>query len=227
MNGQEKFQVELGQLQEYCQKTSFSLDEGGVSLEKVHEICSSLHSMVGRLFCIADELNNPLKGGITFSEKGDSEESKPPFNCIQSFRRKNAYYDLLIFEEAVKELKRVINESNDPHVIASAYNGLGHMYAIKKKYIQAIYFFDRVVEFYPGNNDGYFNLGAAWFNLGSFDEARYYFQQAIYHHSDDWEACFHLGRTYEKLGSVDSAIYYMQLAREKKYGISQKAVVSR
>ncbi len=225
MNGQERFQAELGQIRNYCQEVVNNFDSEVESVEKVHEVCSSLRGMVGRLFCVAEELDDYLSGGFTISEEIQSD-GKPLFDYINSFRRKSVYYDLLIFDEAVQELKRVLDESTDPHVIAAAYNGLGHLYAVKKMYPQAIYYFNKVVEFYPDNSDGYFNLGAAWFNLGSYDEARHYFHQAIYHHPDDWEAYFHLGRAYDKLGIVDSAMYYMQTAREKKYGFTGSVLVS-
>ncbi|AZR72478.1 hypothetical protein BBF96_03220 [Anoxybacter fermentans] len=222
MKGQERFRVELGRLQDYCQEAIQIFGDEEDSINKIQEVCSNLRSFMGRLFAIAEELNEKSRKGVTYSE-GEASESNTLFDCIKSFRRRNVYYDLLNFEEAVYELRRVVDESTDPHVIASAYNGLGHIYAIRKMYAPAIYYFNKVVEFYPGNSDGYFNLGAVYFNLGFYDEARYYFQQAIYHHTDDWEAYFHLGRTFEKLGELDTAVYYIQKAREIKY--SQPAVV--
>lgn len=227
MNGQERFRVELNQLQDYCQQISQAMERDETAMDVIQDVCGTLRSHVGRLFGIAEELNETVQKGITLSVLPDAlEESNALFDCIQSFRRPSVYYDLLFFEEAVRELKRILDEKTDPHVIASAYNGLGHLYAVRKMYPVAIHFFSKVIEYYPSSSDGYFNLGAAWFNLGSYEEARQHFHQAVYHHPNDWEAYFHLGRTYDKLGDVDSAVYYMQRAREIKYCQSGVAVLS-
>lgn len=225
MSGQERFRDELGRLQQYCQEIFDGWECESDRCQTVEEICSDVRSMVGRLFGIAEELNQPFNQGVTISED-DLSDSKTLFDSIQTFRRPTVYFDLLIFDEAIHELKRVVDESTDPHVIASAYNGLGHLYAKKKLFSSAIYYFNKVIEFYPGNSDGYYNLGAAWFNQGSFEEARTCFKQALWHHPEDWEACFHLGRTYEKLDEMENAIYYMSRAREVKYSQSLSTAVS-
>lgn len=223
MKGQERFRAELIQLQNYCQEVFQCMDDEIESIDTVEDVCSNLRSLVGRLFGIAEEMSDVVKRGVTVSK--DHKDGEPFFDCIYSFRRPNVYYDLLVFEEAVRELRRVLEESEDRHVIASAYNGLGHIYAVRKMYPLAIHYFNKVVEYYPESNDGYFNLAAAWFNLGSYDEARHYFHKAIYHHPKDWEALFQLGRTYEKLGDTESALYYMHRAREIKYDAPGMAVV--
>ena len=221
MQGQERFQAELRQLQDYCQKVCQTIEDEAKSTLAFNEVCSNLRSIMGRLFGIAEELEETGQKGVTMSEilplSGANTDGKTLFDCIQSFRRKTVYYDVLMFEEAVKELNRVLSESSDLHVIAAAYNGLGHIYAVRKLYAPAIYYFNKVVELYPASSDGYFNLGAAWFDLGSYDEARYYFQQAIYHSPTDWEAYFHLGKTYEKLADAESAENCLRRARELKY----------
>lgn len=224
MKGQERFRAELAQLQDYCQKAFQRMDEDVESMDTVQDVCSELRALVGRLFGIAEEMNDLMKRGDTVSE--NSSGSEPLFDCIHSFRRPNVYYDLLAFEEAIRELRRVLDESEDRHVIAAAYNGLGHIYAVRKMYPLAIHYFSKVVEYYPENSDGYFNLGAAWFNLGSYDEARHYFHKAVYHHPKDWEAYFQLGRAYEKMGDADSAVYYMHRAREIKYDAPGMAMVT-
>lgn len=215
MKGQERFETELARLESYCQEVMGSLKKES-EMSNVKEACLNLRSLMGRLLSIADEMDEGSPG-IANSEEETSENGDALFDYIHTFRRGNAYYDLLNFKEAIHELRRVLDESTDPHVIASAYNGLGHIYAVKKMYIQAIYYFSKVVEFYPEDSDGYFNLGAAYFNLGDYQEAKRHFQQSLCHHPDDWEGYFNLGRTYEKLGEMESAVFYMKKAREIKY----------
>lgn len=216
MQGQERFLEELDEIQKYCREVEENLDSGGGSVQILEEVCRSLSRRIGRLYCVVEELSDNENRGVLSSENIDSVD-KPLFDFIHNFRRKNVYYDLLIFDEAIRDLKRVLAENCDPHVIAAAYNGLGHIYATRKMYPPAIYYFTKVIEFYPDNSDGYFNLGAAWFNQGSFEEAIKYLKLAIFHHPDDWEAYFHLGRAYEHMGDYDSAIQHIQKARELKY----------
>lgn len=232
MQGQERFQAELRQLQDYCQEVCQTIANDVESLTTVENVCHNLRSMMGRLFGIAEELGDLRAQGVTMAEESASDvavssNGKTLFDCIRTFRRKNVYYDLLVFEEAVKELNRVLHESADLHVIAAAYNGLGHIYAMRKLYAPAIYYFNKVIELYPANSDGYFNLGAAWFDLGSYEEARYYFRQAIYHSPTDWEAHYHLSKTYDKLGDMESANHHLKIARELKYSHPEQIAVTR
>lgn len=224
MKGQERFRAELVELQDYCQKAFQQMDDTVETMDTVQDVCSNLRALVGRLFGIAEEMNDVVKRGITVSDT--QKDGEPLFDYIRSFRRPNVYYDLLAFEEAIHELHRVLEDSEDRHVIAAAYNGLGHIYAVRKIYPLAICYFSKVVEYYPENSDGFFNLGAAWFNLGSYDEARHYFHKAVYYHPKDWEAYFQLGRSYEKMGDGESAMYYMHRAREIKYDAPGLAIVT-
>lgn len=145
--------------------------------------------------------------GITDSEESKNHDAL--LSSINHFRRENAYYELLSFSEAVNELKRVIAESTDSHVIASAYNGLGHIYAVRGYYEEALYNFQRVIEFYPGYVDGHFNLGATYYNLDMYEEAMNEFTKVIHLDPEDSEAYRCLGFICKKLGNNEMSKYYL------------------
>jgi tetratricopeptide (TPR) repeat protein len=147
-----------------------------------------------------EQLLSKIKSVVVKKGINDSEENRNQdafFNSIKHLRRENAYYELLDFSEAVRELKRVIAESTDSHVIASAYNGLGHIYAARKYYPEALFNFQQVVEFYPAYIDGYYNLGAIYYNLEMYDDAIKEFNKVISLDRNDKEALLALNNAYK------------------------------
>ncbi|MDI3547659.1 MAG: hypothetical protein PWR10_1311 [Halanaerobiales bacterium] len=189
---------------EFSELISYVDQMGGESSEEISAVLDNITVELGKLISKVKSVSR--KKGISDSVKKMNQDAF--LQSINHFRRENAYYELLGFEEAVKELKRVIAESTDSHVIASAYNGLGHIYAVRKHYEEALINFQKVVEFYPGYIDGYFNLGAIYFNLKMYDDAIREFNKVINMDHNDPEALLAISNAYKMRGDQEMSEYY-------------------
>ncbi len=199
----EPLNKEIGKLINYVDE----INDKDVLEENLNE----LNNVVFVMKKVMDKLKSiSREKGISDSVKSQNFDALLQSINNLSLRRENAYYDFLDFQTAINELKRIINESTDCHVIASAYNGLGHVYAAKKYYEKALYNFEKVVDFYPSYIDGYFNLGAMYFKLKMYEEAAKEFNKVITLDKNEQETLLYLVVTYKKLGNNDMSRYFLK-----------------
>lgn len=111
-----------------------------------------------------------------------------------------AYCQKGLFEQALSKLRLVKALSRDPRLNAYVYNAIGNIYAVQKKYDEALNEFLLSVEEDPSYYTGYFNLGATYFNLRRYNEAIEAFERAKAAMPYDWEVCYCLGRAYTLTG---------------------------
>jgi tetratricopeptide (TPR) repeat protein len=192
----DKLKKYVFQLEEYLNKA----DEKNISnFDDIDDMVFELNKIMYKIRRIK------VKKGIIGSEIKNHDAL---FNINKHYRRENAYYELLSFNEAISELKRVIDESTDDHVIACAHNALGHIYAVKGYYDDALYNFQKVIDFYSDNVDVYFNIGITYLNLNQYEEAIREFRKVINLDKNDKETLFFLNICYKEINNNDLSNYY-------------------
>lgn len=75
-----------------------------------------------------------------------------------------------------------------------------------KKYDDAIFAYNRVIEANPQNKDAYFNLANSYFFVQEYAKASQYFNKAIEMDPNDTRAWYNLGETHFKAGNYNDAI---------------------
>lgn len=117
-----------------------------------------------------------------------------------------AYSQLGLHEQALSKLRLVKALTLDPHLNTFVHNAIGNIYAIEKKYTEALNEFILSVEEDPHFHIGYFNLGAIYFNLGRYADSATAFEKAKTALPGDWEICYNLGRAYTMKGEYIKAL---------------------
>ena len=104
---------------------------------------------------------------------------------------------------AVEEYKQAINIDRR---FWQAYNNLGKMYALMKRYEEAISEFQKAMTFAPRNvSEPHLNLGGVYVEIGHYDMAVAYLQRALEIDPDSREALINLGVAYARKGETEKA----------------------
>ena len=138
------------------------------------------------------------------------------FRSDIDYSSKVPYYELLEYNDACRELKRIIDEYTDAHVIASAFNELGRLQALQGEYQKAYYSFNQVISFYPQYKEAYFNLGLINIFLKNLEEAASCLQKAAALSPDDKKSYYLLSDIYRSLKKDKTADYYYECYKNLK-----------
>lgn len=123
-----------------------------------------------------------------------------------SYSQKGAY------NKALNKLRLVKALSRDPHLNAFVYNAMGNIYAVERKYEEALSEFILSVEEDPYFFIGFFNIGAIYFNLRRYKESIEAFEKVKTALPHDWEVCYCLGRAYTMEGEFPKGMQNLKKA---------------
>jgi len=107
------------------------------------------------------------------------------------------------FDEAEKIYKEIIKLDNKN---SDSYCALGTINAIKKRYKEALDFFDITTKLEPKNYYAFNNLGTIFFNFKKFTTALEYYNKAISIKPDYINAINMRALTYEKLNDLENSV---------------------
>jgi TolA-binding protein len=121
-------------------------------------------------------------------------------------------YDSGLANNAVIDLKTVVDNYSSTDAAAAACFNLSNIYFDNKNYQEALPYFIRMIEDFPGDNmktaAAAAGAAACHEQLGDRQEAGRYYQMAAEHYPDDMWAPGYLlsaGRNYEAAGDLESA----------------------
>lgn len=122
-------------------------------------------------------------------------------------------------------LHRLLRELDKEKPTPDVYFGLGYIYKKKKDYPQAIYNYEKYLQFYPDDPLTLSNLGATSMEMGKIQAAVDYFQKALKKQPDLFEAHLNLNLSYmdkEILDTKNAKMEYdkavlLNHARTKKF----------
>ena len=136
---------------------------------------------------------------------------------IESFRKGLGFWDLAMLEEAINEFEKVVKI--EPNFIFGHFclglsysqkEGLQNKALSKLRLVKALSrdsHLNAFVHNAMGNiYNGYFNVGAIYFNLKKYEEAIEAFEKVKAAVPYDWEVCYCLGRAYTLLGEFDKGM---------------------
>ena len=116
----------------------------------------------------------------------------------------SVYFHKRELDKAAETYKKVINTGTEP--LGVAYANLGTIFNTKKDIIRAAYFFEKSLEFKPGNPDIYNALGAIYSKLNNFNKAELYYKKLAELNPDAPHSHNNLGNFYFSKGELDKAI---------------------
>lgn len=104
----------------------------------------------------------------------------------------NIFINLKEFGLAFEEFDKIINNSNDKHLLSAAWNNKGLVYTIINKFDEAIECYKKSIEANNGIKEPYCNIGRALKCLNKNDESEFYFKKALEIDPDYDDAKLHL-----------------------------------
>jgi tetratricopeptide (TPR) repeat protein len=114
--------------------------------------------------------------------------------------------------EAEKALQGSIDiHANNP----MAYDGLGDLYLVQKRYPEAVSSYRLAVLQNPDYADAHLGLGRALEMVGQLTEAEDAFQQALFHDPDNAMVLYRLGQIYLLMENPERARSYFEMGMEK------------
>ncbi|VXD15618.1 conserved hypothetical protein [Planktothrix serta PCC 8927] len=115
------------------------------------------------------------------------------------------------------EIKELLQEPFQTHQSqANLWLKIGNLFLGNQEYEEAIYSYDKVVEFKPDYHGAWNNRGIASANLGQLKEAIYSFDKAVEFKPDYHEAWSNRGIALANLGQLEAAIESYDKALEFK-----------
>ncbi|HXW90057.1 MAG TPA: tetratricopeptide repeat protein [Terriglobales bacterium] len=148
---------------------------------------------------------------------------------------KNAITELFLqrFKEAKKELERATHLDA---LYGDAYNNLGVVYYLQRKYDGAIKQYEKAIQIRPDSASYYSNLGAAYFSKKNFEKATFAYNRAVQLDPSVFENSSHAGvaaqmsspedrahfeyvlaKLFAKQGDSDRSLLYLKRALEEGY----------
>jgi tetratricopeptide (TPR) repeat protein len=124
-------------------------------------------------------------------------------------RRKNDLWDLRPdeFRKSLLEIQSLIEE---PYQTKERKSDLlfeqGRLFGILKEYEEAIFSYDKALQFKPDKNEAWNNRGTALFNLGRYEEAIASYDKALQFKPDDASVWYNRGNALDDLGRYEEAI---------------------
>jgi tetratricopeptide (TPR) repeat protein len=137
--------------------------------------------------------------GIIFSKKNNINDSIDAFKKAVSLDENfiDAHYNLGIIlkdlsaEESINNFEKVIKLDKKN---TNSFTQLGVLYAEKKNFSKAKFFFEKALILDPSSCDAHNNMGNILFELGSINEAKAAYLKAIFLNKDSFFAYNNLGR---------------------------------
>jgi tetratricopeptide (TPR) repeat protein len=169
-------------------------DQEGNPLEDVH--IKLVDPARGLMFDLkSDKKGNFMKVGIPFAAYRISAELEGyvPFNS-QIQPRMGTEERILI------KLTKISPNLNEDKDFAE-----GTEFFSKQQYTEAITAFEKVVEKFPGNYEGFYNLGLSHLRAGHIDQAIDLFEKSIELNPDSYESHRALGESYFQKGEIEKA----------------------
>ena len=148
------------------------------------------------------------------------------------------YSQMGLSEQAIENYKTALNYSEQPDEVMIA---LGVEFLSQEKYLDAIYYLKKAVNFNPENDyalselfiaydyaltinekfaSAYFNKANALASLNRFNEAIDVYKETFDHEEPDSIAYYYIGECYEQLNEYDTALLYYNKCIKKNPGFA-------
>jgi tetratricopeptide (TPR) repeat protein len=126
------------------------------------------------------------------------------------------------FNEARKDFEKAIKNDRE---FADAYNNLGVIFYLEKKYGKAISKYEQAIKLRQDSGSFYSNLGAAYFSKKEFVKASLAYNEALKIDPDIFERTSHTGVQAQMSSPGDRAHFYYVLARlYAKAGVTDRSL---
>jgi len=117
-------------------------------------------------------------------------------------------------ESEVEELlKRAINLNPN---FGDAYSNLGCFYHSKKRFNEAIKFYDKALEILPNHPEANFSIGNAYKDIGNIERAFFHLKKAVLYKDDYFEAHLNLSKILIKKGKIMESLSHIKKIVEAK-----------
>jgi len=195
------------------------------------------------------ERPSPAASRVELEQRGDELRAEKSYLDALDFYRaamakgqsdaalwnKSAITELFLqrFKDARKELEHATHL--DPG-FGDAFNNLGVVFYLQRKYANAIKWYDKAIQIRPDSASYYSNLGAAYFSKKDFEKATFAYNRAVQLDPAVFENSSHVGiaaqmsspedrahfeyvlaKLFAKQGDSDRSLLYLKRALEEGY----------
>jgi tetratricopeptide (TPR) repeat protein len=143
----------------------------------------------------SDKKGNFMKVGIPFATYRISAELEGYFPFNSQIQPKMGAEERIIIK--LTKIPPRLDEDKD--------FAEGSEFFSKQQYAEAILSFEKVVEKFPGNYEGFYNLGLSHLRAGHINQAIGLFEKSIELNPDSYESCRALGECYFQKGESEKA----------------------